>query len=168
MISADRVAQTVERMSAMGPAEMEAIANRMQSEQPYIMVYMLAVTQGQEFSDEETETFFFAGAVIWQLMRENPNGKREITERILDEADEANKALMEKVAGDSAGDFYSVAETLALDSPEPEVFRYMVETIMEDEEGNPDEPPFSEEHLGAAFMHLKTVLDAFVAGQKKL
>lgn len=167
MISADRVAQTVERMSAMGPAEMGAIANRMQSEQPFVMVYLLAITEREGFTDEESEFFFFVGTVIWQLMRENPNGKREITERILDEADEANEALMEKVAGDSAGDFYSVAETLALDSPEPEVFRYMVETIMEDDEGNPENPPFSQDHLGAAFLHLKIVLDAFVANQKK-
>jgi len=37
---------------------------------------------------------------------------------------------------------------------------------MEDEEGNPDNPPFSEEHLGAAFLCLKIVLDAFIAAQK--
>ena len=45
--------------------------------------------------------------------------------------------------------------------PEPEVFRYMLEAIMEADP--PDEPGFSEENKGLAFLHLKIVLDAFVS-----
>ncbi|HQT91446.1 MAG TPA: hypothetical protein PL001_05405 [Candidatus Kryptobacter bacterium] len=147
--------------------EMQALADRMRIEQPFAMVYLLAITQREGFTDQEIEIFFFVGTVIWQLMRENPNGKRKITERDLHKAEEANEALLEKMAADSEGDFLSAAETVALDSPEPEVFRYIVQAIMEDDEGNPDNPPFSEEHLGAAFLHLKVVLDAFIANQKR-
>ncbi len=74
---------------------------------------------------------------------------------------------MERVAGDSTGVFSSLAETPALDSPEPEIFRYMVEVIMEGEDQNPENPPFGEEHIGAAFLHLKIVIDAFIANQQK-
>ncbi len=167
MISAERVTRTVERMSAMGPAELQALANRMQSEQPFVMVYLLAITQREGFTDEESQLFFFVGTVIWQLMRENPNGKRRITEKIMKRVEHANEALLEKMGSDSEGDFFSAAETVALQSQEPEVFRYMVEAIMEDDEGNPENPPFSEDHLGVAFLHLKIVLDAFIANQEK-
>lgn len=84
----------------------------------------------------------------------------------MDKAEEANEALLEKMAADSEGDFFGVAETLALHSPEPEVFRFIVESIMEDEDRNPENPPFGEEHIGLAFLHLKVVLDAFIANQK--
>jgi hypothetical protein len=100
-------------------------------------------------------------------MRGNPNGKRRITEQFLEKAEQANEALLEKMGGDSEGDFLSAAESLALQSDEPEVFRYIVEAIMEDDEGNPENPPFSEDHLGVAFLHLKIVLDAFIANQEK-
>ena len=39
-------------------------------------------------------------------------------------------------------------------------------TVTEEDEGNPENPPFSEDHLGVAFLHLKIVLDAFIAWQK--
>ncbi len=166
MISEERVAETAERISSMGLEETQGLASRMQSEQPYVMVYLVAVSQTEGFNDGETELFFFIGTVIWQLMRENPNGTRKITEQDLASSEQANETLLEKMSADSEGDFLSAGENVALQSPEPEVLRYMVESVMEDEEGNSATSLFSEEHQGAAFLHLKIVLDAFVEGQK--
>ena len=47
--------------------------------------------------------------------------------------------------------------------PEPEVLRYIVEAIMEEEDYDPDDPPIRDEYRGLAFAHLKTVLDAFIS-----
>jgi len=48
--------------------------------------------------------------------------------------------------------------------PEPEVLRYIVEAIMEEEEDyDPDDPPIRDEYRGLAFAHLKTVLDALTS-----
>lgn len=166
MISEERVAGTAEEISGMGMEEMQQLAARMQSEQPFLMVYLLAVSQREELTDEESELFFFVGIVIWQLMQECENGRRKITEEILDKAERANETLLEKIGADSQGDFVSAAESVALDSQEPEVFRYIVESVMEDEDGDPESPPFSEKHLGVAFLHLKIVLDAFIEVQR--
>lgn len=166
MISEEKVAETAERISAMGLEETRGLANLMQSEQPFVMVYLLAVTQREGFTDEGTELFFFVGTVIWQLMRENSSGKREITEQVMNKAEKANETLLEKMAADSKGDFLSAAENVALHSPEPEVFRFIVESVMENEDGGPENSPFTEEHSGAAFLSLKILLDAFVEGQR--
>lgn len=166
MISKERVAKTAERISTMGLEEMQGLAVRMQSEQPFVMIYLLAISEREGFDEEQSEHLYFVGTVIWQLMRENPNGKRKITEQMMDKAEKANESLLEKMAADSEGDFLSASESVALNSQEPEVFRYIVEAIMEDEEGNPENPHFTEEHIGTAFLHLKIVLDAFIAGEK--
>jgi hypothetical protein len=166
MISAETVTRTLERISAMNPAQVQVMVNEMSKEQPFILAYLLATSENEAFDEGETETFIHAGVVIWQLMRQNPNGTRSITERRLKKAEKANEALLEKMASDSEGDFISAAEATVVNSPEPEVLRYITEALMEDEEGNPDNPPISEEHLGAAFLHLKIVLDAFIGSQK--
>lgn len=145
---------------------MQALVDRMKSEQPIVIVYMFAITQREGFTNKETELFFLVGTIIWQLMRENPNGKRKITERDLNEADQANEDLLEKTASESGGVFFNFAGAVALRFEEPEVFRYMVDAIMGDDEGNSERRPFTEKHLGAAFLHLKILLDALIANQR--
>ncbi len=166
MISAETVTQTLERLSGADPAQVQAMVDQMGKEQPIILAYLLATGENEAFDKDETETFFHAGVVIWQLIRQSPDGTRRISERGLKKAEKANEALLEKMASDSEGDFLSAADATAVNSPEPEVLRYITQALMEDEKGNPDNPPISEEHLGAAFLHLKIVLDAFIGSQK--
>jgi hypothetical protein len=130
MISVAMVTQTLEKLSTTEPAKVQVLMNRMSQEQPFILVYLLAITEREEFDEDETGIFLQAGVVVWQLMRQNPNGSRQITERGLRKAEKSNEALME------------------------------------DEEGDADNPPISDEHLGAAFLHLKILLDAFIERQK--
>ena len=94
------------------------------------------------------------------------NGFSDYGVQVMDEAEKVNEALLDKMAADSEGDLLSAAEAVALNSREPEVLRYIVESIMEDEEGNPENAPFPKEHIGTAFLHLKIVLDAFIEGQR--
>jgi len=56
-------------------------------------------------------------------MRQNPNGTRKVTEQELKRAEKANETLLKKMESDSEGDVFSAAESVALNSPEPEVFR---------------------------------------------
>ena len=69
------------------------------------------------------------------------------------------------MASDSAGDFLSAAQSMIESYTEPELLRYVTQALMEDEDGNPDNPPIRDESLGLAFLHLKIVMDAFVGKQ---
>ncbi len=162
MISTDVVTQTVQRMSAMQPVEARALVKRMGQEQPVIVAYLLATSENKAFDQDEGQTLFYVGLVITQIMKQGLMEPGKITEKRLMRAEKANEDLLDKMASDSAGDFASAAESLVEKYPEPEVLRYVTEALMEDEEGDPDNPPIRDENLGLAFLHLKVVLDAFV------
>ncbi len=162
MISAETVTRTLEKMSTMTPPQIQTIINRMSKEQPVILAYLLASSENDAFDENESQILVFVGVVVWQLMRQRPKGTRMITEKRLEKVEKSNEAQLEKMAGDSPGDFFSAAEASVKSYPEPEVLRYVVEAMMEDEEGNTDNPPIREENLGYAFLYMKNVLDAFV------
>jgi hypothetical protein len=42
-----------------------------------------------------------------------------------------------------------------------------MEALMEEEDRDPDDPLIRDEYRGLAFVHLKTVLDAFIASLAK-
>jgi len=166
MISAETVTQTLEKMSVITPAEVQKMINLMSKEQPVILAYLLAAGENEEIDENEAQILLFVGVVVWQLLRQSKGGVRKITEKQLEKVEKSNEAQLEKMAADSAGDFFSAAEASAVNCPEPEVLRYILEALMEDEEGNTDNPPFREESLGLAYLHLKNVLDAFIGSRK--
>jgi hypothetical protein len=162
MISAEMVAETAQRMSAMQPVEARALVRRLGKEQPVIVAYLLAASENKSFDQDEGQTLFYVGLVITEIMKQGLMEPGKIAETQLMRAEKANEDLLDKMATDSAGDFASAAESLVEKYPEPEVLRYVTEALMEDEEGDPDNPPIRDENLGLAFLHLKIVLDAFV------
>jgi hypothetical protein len=162
MISAEMVAETARRMSAMQPLDARALVKRLGKEQPVIVAYLLAASENKSFDQDEGQTLFYVGLVITEIMKQGLKEPGKITEKQLMRSEKANEDLLDKMATDSAGDFASAAESLVEKYPEPEVLRYVTEAVMEDEEGDPDNPPIRDENLGLAFLHLKIVLDAFV------
>ncbi len=166
MISFESVTQTVEKISAMTIEQTQTLAMQMSEEQPYVLVYLLTACENEAFTNDESELFFFVGSVLWQVMRQNPNGKRQISEKNILNATKVNESLLKKMATDSEGDFFSVSEKIVLNSPEPEVLRYITDSLMEEDDEILDKPSFRDDKLGVAFLHLKIVLDAFISRRK--
>ncbi|MEK9135820.1 MAG: hypothetical protein AAB393_01750 [Bacteroidota bacterium] len=162
MISAETVTRVLESMSTMSDAQAQAIVTQMGKRQPEVLAYLLATSENEAFDQDERQVFFYIGMVIWQIMKQHPNGRDRITETQLERAEKANEDLLEKMASDSSGDFSSATQSMIENYPEPEVLRYLTQALMEDEEGNPDNPPIRDENLGLAFLSLKIVLDAFI------
>jgi len=165
MISAETVTRVLDRMSAMSEEQAQAMVTRMSKEQPAALAYLLATSEDEAFEQDEGQVFFYIGVVVWQIMKLHPNGCNKITETQLDRAVKVNEDLLEKMASDSAGDFLSAAQSMIESYTEPELLRYVTQALMEDEDGNPDNPPIRDESLGLAFLHLKIVMDAFVGKQ---
>jgi hypothetical protein len=88
---------------------------------------------------------------------------RKVTEERLDQAEEANLAFLERFSNSPEADFESAIQEMLDTYPEPEVLRYIVEAINEEEDYDPDDPPIRDEYRGLAFVYLKTVLDAFIS-----
>jgi len=158
-VSAEIVEQTWQRIAQTSPSNASILANQMGKEQPYIMAYLLA-TADAEFEPHERETLFYVGMVTWQIMAQSSGQLQQVGGEILDKAEAANFEFLEQFAKEENGDFEVATRAILETYPEPEVFRYVVEAIMEEE---PDAPPMSDESRGLAFVYLKTVLDAMIA-----
>lgn len=162
MITEQAVSRVLNELSSLTSDEVREMAMQMSEEQPFLQAYLLAACNSRSFREHEVEIFFFVGVLLWQVVRRNTEGAQMVTDMDLEDAENANELMLQRLNSESPGDFLSAGESLVVNYPEPELLRYMVRFLMEDETGNPDNPPFGEENLGVAFFHLKVVMDALL------
>jgi len=162
MISAETVTRVWQDMARVSADEAPRFVQQMEEEQPAVMAYLLAVGDAL-FNQHEQEIIFYLGVVVWQMMKQSKRRLRKVTEERLDQAEEANLDFLERLSASPEADFESATQAMMATYPEPEVLRYIVEAIMEEEDYTPEDPPIRDEYRGLAFVHLKTVLDAFIS-----
>jgi hypothetical protein len=162
MISAETVTRVWQDMARAPLDAVPHLVNQMKAEQPVVLVYLLAVDDSI-FNEHERELIFYLGMVVWQMMKQSKRRLRKVTEKKLMQAEEANFDFLERFSASLEADFESAIQEMLDTYPEPEVLRYIVEAIMEEEDYDPDDPPIREEYRGMAFVYLKTVLDAFIS-----
>ncbi|MBS1252658.1 MAG: hypothetical protein MAG451_01699 [Anaerolineales bacterium] len=161
MISAEIVTQTWQRMAQTPIPTIPQLIDEMRREQPFILSYLLALGDFP-FNQHEREIIFYVGLVVWQIVTESDRRLGRVTRAGLGQAEEANYDFLDLLASDTEADFVSATETMLENHPEPEVLRYIVEAINDEEEYTSEDPPIREEYRGLAFVHLKIALDAFV------
>ena len=162
MISAETVTRVWQDMARASVKAAPLLVNQMKEEQPVILVYLLAADDSI-FNQHERELIFYLGMAVWQMMKQSKRPLRKVTEKKLMQAEEANFDSLERLSASPEADFVSATQAMIATYPEPEVLRYIVEAIMEEEDYDPDDPPIRDEYRGLAFVHLKTVLDAFIS-----
>jgi hypothetical protein len=162
MISAETVTQTWQRMSDMPEDQAQHIVGQMSKEQPFILAYLLAMSEQPPLDEHEGQIFFYLGMVVWQIMKQSPKRLRKVTRTKLERSEKANERFLEMLASDTEADFFSATKTMLEHYLEPEVLGYVIETLMDEEDYDPDDPPIRDENRGLAFLHLKIVLDAFI------
>jgi hypothetical protein len=159
MISADTVTETWQRMARTPPSQASQLVDQMRKEQPAILAFLLA-TDEDLLDQSERESVFYIGVVVWQIMKQSPGRLRRVPIEQLEKIRDANYEYLEDLA-ERGEDLTAAAQAVVETCPEPEVIRYVMEAIMEvDESGATG---FREESYGAAFIHLKIVLDALCA-----
>jgi hypothetical protein len=163
MIPEDVVTAVWQRMASVSPAQIPKLVDQMTREQPQILAYLMAASES-DLDEDEAEIVFYIGVVIWQIMRENQPRIHKVTESLLDDVEAENEKSLRKLEQDSPGDFVSAVKKFTNDYPEPEVLRYVVEALIEEDEEE-NSSSVSEENLGLAFITLKNVLDALIASR---
>lgn len=162
MISAETVTRVWQDMARASIEAIPRLVNQMGAEQPAVLAYLLAVGDAL-FNQHEQEIVLYVGMVVWQMMKQSKRRLRRVTPRKLDQAEEANFDFLEHLSASPEADLVSATQAMLATYPEPEVFRYIVEAIMEEEDYDPDDPPIRDEYRGLAFVYLKTVLDALIS-----
>ena len=160
MISSQVVTQTWQRMSQTPVDQAPELVDQMKAEQPVVLSYLLH-EEDFPFNEYERELIFYIGMVVWQIMKQSEQQLYKVTRKKLRKAEELNVGFLEDLASSSEGDFIRSVQQLLRTYAEPEVLRYILEAIMEEDE--PEEPGIRDEYKGLAFVHLKILLDAFIS-----
>lgn len=166
MISSETVTRVWQEMAETPTQDAPILVSKMKQEQPVILAYLMA-SEGYPFNQHEVGQVLYIGIVVWQIMEHSEKQLLRVTRRKLDWADSANERLLEILETDTEADFISATRTILKNHPEPEVLGYIIEALMEEEDRDPDDPPIRDEYRGLAFIHLKTVLDAFISSLAK-
>ncbi len=158
MISEEAVTQTWQRIAQTSPQEVQRYMSQISREQPAVLAYLLTL-DGDPFNQNEMGYILFIAMVVWQVMKQSPQGLRPVPIEEVERADEANFAFLERFLSASEMEFEAAVAKMLDEYPEPAVLGYIMEALMEEDE----EEPFRDEYRGLAFVCLKTVLDAFIA-----
>lgn len=158
MISEETVSQTWERMAQISPQEGRRYMHQMAQEQPAVLAYLMTLS-GDPFNPDEMGGIFFIALTVWQMMQQSVHGLQSVSLETIEQAHEANFAFLERLFTTGDRGFEAATARMLAEYPEPEVLRYIVEAVEEDN----GEEVFRDEYRGLAFVYLKTVLDAFIA-----
>jgi len=81
--------RTWRKMSTMPLKELPKLVSLMRKQQPFVLVYLLAVGH-KIFNQDEQEHLLYLGAIIWQIMSQRSKPSTKITGDTLDEAERKN------------------------------------------------------------------------------
>lgn len=144
-----------EGVNLSNPDQARALAERMQQEQPFIMVYLLAAEESM-LDAQDRGTLLMLGATVWQIMSAGGPPLREVADTELEAAEEANIRALEEMETGSEMDYTEAMQRLISDYHQMPLLGAVVEALME---GHTEEPDLAPEHVGLALIHLKTVID---------
>lgn len=157
-ISTEIVDDTWKRMAAMPLDEMPKLMESMESEQPEIMAFLMAI-DGDVLNQDERELLFYLGLVVWQIMRQGAPRPKRVGAKRLDELIVSTEKVVDKFMNESAGDFMVLMSRAIKEHRQINVLRYIVEALFEvDDDAEYTET--REEMKGVVFKNLKIVLDA--------
>jgi hypothetical protein len=154
-IPADVVAESWARLNESSETEARALAQKMQAEQPFIMVYLLAAEESM-LEEEERGSLLMLGANVWQVMAQAGLPLRQVTAADLEAAEEANIRILEDMEQDSEFAQRDAMSRLVNGYNQMPLLGAVVEALMA---GHEDAPELAPQHVGLALIHLKTVID---------
>lgn len=162
-IPAEIVENTWRKMAYIPPSKAPNLVNQLAKEQPLILAYLMAA--GEDLLNQnEQELLLYLGMVVWQIMSQGDTPLPEVTEETLDAIEDINIKMLEYLEGETDSDFAFTVETIFKNYNQPEVLKYVIEALMEDEDEDEDEDEevvIRDEMKGMLLIYLKTIIDCF-------
>lgn len=156
-VPAQVIDEVWQRVNDSTPDRARALAERMQQEQPFVMVYLLAAEENA-LDEDERGSLLMLGATIWEVMSEGNPALRQVTDTELEAAEEANVKVLQKMEEDSEIANMEAMRRLISDYNQMPLLGAVVEALMEGHENEPDMAP---DNLGLSLIYLKTIIDCF-------
>jgi hypothetical protein len=131
----------------------EQLIDEIAEEQPFLFAYLMAMGEG-DFSEEEREVLLFLGIGVYQMAKQGPEQVPMVTEDHLDRLEQSNMSMLEYLSGESEAEFMQAVSGLLVDYPQPEVLRFVIESVFEE-----DEETVRPANQGVLVVFLKIVID---------
>ena len=144
-----------ERMGDLTEEETRQLAERMQREQPAIMMHLLAVEQAEQ-SVHDPGWLLELGAFAWWVMEKASKKLPCPTPEELDAAEALNTKELEQLDGQPEKAWMDTARKLIKFYNQAPLLSLAIEVLISESEENPEA---SDNEVGLGFLHLKTILD---------
>ena len=154
-ISMDTVAEIWDRLCDANEEEAQALARRFQEEQPFIMIYLLAMDE-EVMDEDERGDLMELGAYILEIMSTVQPNLRQVTAEELEVAEKANVQEMETLEEGSEMDFTDAVQGMISGYNQMPLLGAALEALMSDHE---DAPELAPANIGMSLLYLKTVID---------
>ncbi len=118
-------------LSQLDEKGIKSILRKMEKEQPYILTYLYVI--GEDYSESGREMLMSLGIMAWQIMLEAEENLPTIEPKLLDEMEERNMKMLEKMKDIEDEDFIKKTEELLKDYPQPDLLTMVVEMLFEEE-----------------------------------
>lgn len=154
-ISSESVEKAYAAICSLTEREAYRLSYDFQKGQPLLVAYLTAVDK-DILNQEERELLFYLGAVVWKIMSSDPGEMPETNEDRLLNLEAANQKIADSLRTTDSVKFAEVVKKLLQACPQPEVFRYVVAALMDEDN---DENSVRDENLGIIMLDLKTVIE---------
>lgn len=158
-ISASTIESRNAQISNLSEEALEELIDQASEQQPFMLAYLMAAGE-TEFNPAEQELLLYTGIMVWQIMRKEDQKLGSVTEEALETAEETNRLLIEYLEGEAEVDLFETVETVIGSYNQGDLFRFIIETIMDEEEGGySDEEPIRSPMKGMLIFYLKILVD---------
>jgi hypothetical protein len=148
-----------ERQTEFSEAEWSQWVDQFAQEQPALLVYLGAADQAVRESDDDTCELMPLAALIYDSLRARAS-LPVIDPETIEEAEDANIALLRSLDNASEAEHHAVVENLVSQYPQSPMIAFIMERLME---GNEETPDLAPDHVGMELLYLKTMIDALTA-----
>jgi len=140
----------------MADEELELLINDMGEEQPTMLTYLLNVGE-DSFNQDERETLFFLGVVIWKTMRDYGIVPL-VTETVIDSVENLNMEMLSYLEGEPEENFMSTVSMIMESYSQSEMLVFVATMLVDEAKENPG---LRSDNLGIIMTYLKITIDCF-------
>jgi len=158
-VDARTVEATWKEMASASLREARKWIKEMEAEQPIVLAYLLAVDH-EFLNQDERELLLYLGVAVWRMMCRSGCRPGKVRKHLLDRIEKRNEKEMELLAGKGPKRLIQAAEQMFGRSRQPELLRYVVEALMEEDEPGCFIRP---DARGLMLISLMTVIEALDA-----
>lgn len=132
-VNARTVEATWKEMSCASRRDAQQWIEEMEAEQPVVLAYLLAVDY-DFLNQHERELLLYLGVAVWRMMCRGGCRPPTVTEQLLDSIERRKVKELERLVGKGSRVLARASRDLVSRSRQPELLRYVVEALMEEDE----------------------------------